>query len=82
MHYRRPCNTRHTYTTLGLMVGANPAFMAKQLGHNLDVFFKFYARWIAEAQNLAEVAKINYRVKGWIIPESEKSAVMADFSTT
>lgn len=49
IRYRRPYNTRHTYATLGLMAGARPAFMASQLGHGLDVFFKHYARWINEA---------------------------------
>jgi integrase len=28
------------------MAGVNPAFMARQLGHSLDMFFKVYAKWI------------------------------------
>jgi integrase len=35
IRYPRPYDTRHTYATVGLMAGANPAFLAKQLGHSL-----------------------------------------------
>jgi integrase len=46
IRHRRPYNTRHTYATLGLMSGLNPAYMAKQMGHSLEMFFKVYADWI------------------------------------
>lgn len=39
IRYRRPYNKRHTYATVGLMSGANPAFLAKQLGHSVEMFF-------------------------------------------
>jgi integrase len=28
------------------MAGLNPAFMVKQMGHSLEMFFKVYADWI------------------------------------
>ena len=46
LRYRDPYTMRHTYATIGLMSGANPAFMAKQLGHSTEEFFKTYTTWI------------------------------------
>ena len=58
LQYRRPYNMRHTYATVGLMAGANPGFLAKQLGHSLEVFFRVYADWINGSDNDREMAKI------------------------
>lgn len=58
IRYRRPYNTRHTYATVGLMAGVNPAYMAGQLGHGTEVFFKDYASWISSKQDISEMAKI------------------------
>jgi integrase len=68
MRYRRPYNTRHTYATVGLMAGVNPAYMAGQLGHGTDVFFKDYASWISSKQDASEMAKIEGEI-GETIPE-------------
>ena len=37
---------RHTFATFGLMNGVNPAYLAKQLGHSIEEFFKTYSTWI------------------------------------
>ena len=58
VRYRRPYNKRHTYATVGLMSGANPAFLAKQLGHSLEMFFSVYANWINGDDDDREMAKI------------------------
>lgn len=58
IRHRRAYNTRHTYATLGLMAGANPAFMARQLGHSVETFFKVYAQWIEGLSDDREMAKI------------------------
>lgn len=57
IRYRRPYNTRHTYATVGLMAGVNPAFLAKQLGHSLKMFFEVYADWIHGDQDDREMTK-------------------------
>jgi integrase len=54
---------RHTYATLGLMSGANPAFLAKQLGHSLQMFFNVYADWIDGANNDLEMEKIDASIR-------------------
>jgi integrase len=64
IRYRRPYNTRHTYATVGLMAGVNPAYMAKQLGHGVDVFFKDYSSWINSKQDLSEMEKIEGKLGG------------------
>jgi integrase len=58
IRHRRTYNTRHTYATIGLMAGANPAFMARQLGHSLEMFFRVYAKWIDGKHDDREMAKI------------------------
>jgi integrase len=68
IRYRRPYNTRATYATFSLMAGANPAYMAAQLGHGVDVFFKDYAKWINTKQDDSEMGKIEGKLSQ-TIPE-------------
>jgi integrase len=75
IRYRRPYTTRHTCATIGLMAGANPAYMAKQLGHGVDVFFKDYAEWISTKQDDAEMEKIEAKLRQIspeLTPEKQK----------
>lgn len=58
VRYRRAYNCRHTFASLGLKAGANPAFLAEQLGHSLQIFYSTYAKWIKEAADAAEHDKI------------------------
>lgn len=56
---RRPqYNARHTYATMCIMAGMNPAFVAKQLGHTEKVMFDRYATWIDGQANWGEMAKL------------------------
>ncbi len=43
---RRMYDMRHTFATFGLMNGVNPAYLANQLGHSIEEFFKTYSKWI------------------------------------
>jgi integrase len=40
---RPPYNARHTYATMCLMAGMMPAFIAKQLGHSIQILLTRYA---------------------------------------
>lgn len=62
IRHRRAYNTRHTYATIGLMAGANPAYMARQLGHSLEMFFRVYAKWIDGQNDDRELAKIEHAI--------------------
>jgi integrase len=65
---RRMYDMRHTFATFGLMSGVNPAYLAKQLGHSIEEFFKTYSRWINSTMDdlqiqLIEAAIFNDRIK-------------------
>lgn len=55
-------NMRHTYATLCLMAGAKPGWVAKQLGHSLEEFFKSYAKWLESDDDAREVSLIDQRI--------------------
>ena len=60
LRYREPYQTRHTFATLGLMAGNNPAWVARQLGHvNAQMVFKVYAKWIDGADKSRERDRFN-----------------------
>lgn len=46
---RRAYCTRHTYCTVALMAGVNPAYIAGQAGHSVKMLLEVYARWIPGA---------------------------------
>lgn len=58
IRYRPPYNARHTYATLCLMAGMTPAFIAKQLGHSLQILLSRYARWIDGEGDWNEMKKL------------------------
>lgn len=64
IRYRRPYNMRHTYATIGLMSGAKPGFLAKQLGHSLRMFFTVYAKWISSSDDDREMEKLEQSIGG------------------
>ena len=46
IRWRKPYNTRHTYCTVALMGGVNPAYIASQAGHSIKMLLEKYARWL------------------------------------
>jgi integrase len=64
-----PYQTRHTYATLALMSGVNPAYISRQLGHkNAKMLFEVYAKWIDQADRGREKAKIEAALRGEFVP--------------
>lgn len=59
VRYRRPYNCRHTYASIGLSSGLEPGFLAAQLGHSLEIFYRNYATWISEARNHLQFQKLD-----------------------
>ena len=60
LRYREPYQTRHTFATLALMAGANPSYIARQLGHtNANMLFRVYSKWIDGADKSRERQKLN-----------------------
>lgn len=63
IRYRPPYNARHTYATMCLMAGMMPAFIAKQLGHSIQILLTRYARWLDGASDWAEMEKLTFAPK-------------------
>ena len=55
-------NMRHTYATACLMAGSKPGWVANQLGHSLEEFFKTYARWLNSDDDARELALIEGKI--------------------
>jgi len=59
IRYREAYQTRHTFATLNLMAGANPMWVARQMGHkNMKMILERYARWIPDADKGRELEKV------------------------
>lgn len=67
---RRQYATRHTYATVCLMAGMTPAFVAKQLGHSVQVLLETYARWIDSESDFLELDKLKSGGIGTVLVQS------------
>lgn len=60
IRHRDARQTRHTFATLCLIAGMNPAYVSKQMGHtNPRMFFEVYSKWIDGAANEREKSKMD-----------------------
>lgn len=73
---RRQYDTRHTYATMCLMAGMNPAFIAGQLGHSVQMLLSTYAKWLNSASDWSELEKLQTRFKTGteLVQEAEEGA--------
>jgi integrase len=69
---RPPYNCRHTYATICIMSGMNPAFISQQLGHSVQMLLSTYARWINSSSDWSELEKLQIGPK--LVP-AENSAL-------
>jgi len=54
VRYRNPYQTRHTYASMLLSAGENPAWIAKQMGHtNMNMVMQKYGRYMPDHDPLA-----------------------------
>jgi integrase len=66
---RRSYQTRHTYATTALMAGVNPAYIGRQMGHaSAKMLFSVYSKWIDNADNGREKAKMEAGLRSHIAP--------------
>jgi len=47
-----------------LMAGMNPAFIANQLGHSVQMLLSTYAKWLNSNSDWAEMQKLDNRQDG------------------
>lgn len=59
LRYRDARQTRHTFATMCLMAGITPGWVAMQMGHSIEMFFRVYSRWIQGADQGAERRKLD-----------------------
>lgn len=52
--------TRHSFATMCLHAGMNPAYVARQMGHtDTRMFFQVYSKWIDGQANVREISKLD-----------------------
>ncbi|WP_428851323.1 tyrosine-type recombinase/integrase [Imbroritus primus] len=52
--------TRHSFATMCLHAGMNPAYVARQMGHiDTRMFFEVYSKWIDGQANDREISKLD-----------------------
>lgn len=65
---RPPYQSRHTFACWLLSAGANPSFIASQLGHeNAKMVYEVYSKWIA-GMNVDQVVMLNDRLQTLLPP--------------
>jgi integrase len=72
IRYRPPYNCRHTYATICLMSGMNPAFISQQLGHSVQMLLSTYARWINSSSDWDKLKKLDFGTK--LVPPSSSQS--------
>lgn len=60
IRHRPAYNTRHSYATMLLMAGANPHFVAAQLGHSVVMTLTVYSRWLRSENDWLELQKLDF----------------------
>ncbi len=64
LRYRDARQTRHTFATVGLHGGLKPGWMAEQLGHSVEMFYRVYSKWIQAQDQGAERRKLDAYIAG------------------
>ncbi|WP_438288144.1 tyrosine-type recombinase/integrase [Edwardsiella tarda] len=71
LKHRKAYQSRHTYACWSLAAGANPSFIASQMGHaNAQMVFNVYGAWM-EDNNKEQVAMLNQKLTSFapIVPQ-------------
>ncbi|HDG1670105.1 TPA: tyrosine-type recombinase/integrase, partial [Kluyvera ascorbata] len=76
IRHRKAYESRHTFACWALSAGANPSFIANQMGHtNAQMVFSVYGKWMSE-QNGDQLAILNHNF-GLIAPQMPHKKVAA-----
>lgn len=72
---RNPYQSRHTYACWTLMAGANPSFIASQMGHeDARIVYEVYSKWIGD-MNQDQVNMLNNQMPTAMPPSPPKALV-------
>lgn len=65
LRYRKAYQSRHTYACWSLSAGANPTFIASQMGHaSAQMVYSVYGAWMPES-SAEQVAMLNQKLSGF-----------------
>lgn len=68
LKHRKAYQSRHTYACWSLSAGANPNFIASQMGHtNAQMVYQVYGAWMEET-NSEQVAMLNQKLSDFAPP--------------
>ena len=68
LRYRRAYQSRHTYACWSLTAGANPNFIAAQMGHtNAQMVYQVYGAWMSD-NNSDQIAILNQKLSDFAPP--------------
>lgn len=76
IRYRNAYQSRHTYACWSLSAGANPNFIATQMGHtDAQMVYKVYGKWMSE-KSAEQVSLLNQALSNFApsLPQSMKVA--------
>ncbi|MEX0495965.1 DUF3596 domain-containing protein [Raoultella terrigena] len=73
---RKAYQSRHTYACWSLTAGANPNFIASQMGHaNAQMVYTVYGAWMAD-NNHAQLAILNEKLGSFAPPMPQKLSIV------
>jgi integrase len=65
VRYRNPYQVRHTFASALLTAGANPWFVAQQLGHvDVQLVFRVYGKFISQDYQRPQVPRLRLALDG------------------
>lgn len=68
LRYRKAYQSRHTYACWSLSAGANPNFIATQMGHsNAEMVYRVYGKWMSD-NNQEQIAILNQKLSDFAPP--------------
>ncbi|WP_312453229.1 Arm DNA-binding domain-containing protein [Pseudescherichia sp.] len=68
IRYRHPYQSRHTFACWLLSAGANPSFIANQMGHdNAKMVYTVYSKWISD-MNVDQISMLNGKLLSVMSP--------------
>jgi integrase len=76
IRHRKAYQSRHTYACWSLSAGANPSFIASQMGHaSAQMVFNVYGAWMADS-SAEQIAMLNQKLADFapLMPHSHESS--------
>ena len=76
LRHRKSYQSRHTYACWSLSAGANPNFIANQMGHaDAQMVFQVYGKWMEE-NNMDQIAMLSSKLSDFAptMPQSKRTA--------